>query len=132
MEKKVNAAIGQRDDDLLENRAQDCLARLGGGIGMRPRHREIVAQRHQALLLRARQCLQTSGLTGGEPLLLPAYLRQPVVPPPFQLGRDKAVRWIDGIVLALCQIRFLARLRQCQLRLTSDLGVVALAGLDGG
>ena len=53
VEKKVNAAIGQRDDDLLQNRAQDGLARLGGGIGARPGRREIIAQRHQALFLRA-------------------------------------------------------------------------------
>ena len=44
VEKKINATIGQRDDDLLENRAQDGLAGLGGRIGMRPRRREIIAQ----------------------------------------------------------------------------------------
>ena len=128
VEKKVNAAIGQRDDDLLQNR----LARLGGGIGARPRRREIIAQRHQALFLRAKRCLRTGGRSGGEPLLLPAHIRQPVVPPSLQLGRDKAVSWIDGIVLALCQMGLVARLRQRQLCLPSDLGVVALTGLDGG
>ncbi len=90
------------------------------------------AQRHQTLLLRARQHLLRHGRAGGDPLFLPAHLRQPVVPPSLQLGRDKAVRWIDGIVLALCQIGLVARLRQRQLRLPSDLGVVALTGLDGG
>ena len=76
--------------------------------------------------------LASANLGLEKPLLLPAHIRQPVVPPSLQLGRDKAVSWIDGIVLALCQIGLVARLRQRQLCLPSDLGVVALTGLDGG
>ena len=79
-----------------------------------------------------RQRLGPIGCERGEPLLLPAHLRQPVVPPAFQLRRDQTVGGIDGIVLALGQIGLVACLGQRQFRLPSRLGLVALPHVDGG
>ena len=128
VQQQIDAAVGQRDDDLLEHRAQDALARLGVHAGMVPGDRQVLAQRHQAGSLVGRQRLRIPGLV--HQFFLPPHIVEALVPSPFEFRGHQAVVGVDGVVLAPREFGFVVRLRQRQLPLALRFAVVGLPPLD--
>lgn len=108
VEKQLDPPLRQRDDNLLEDGAQDALACLGGRAGMGPGRGEIRAKRQQAFSLRSRQGWLVRS-DGSKAFLLALDFRQSIVPALFELSRDQTVRGIDGIVLAAGEIGLVTR-----------------------
>ena len=116
---QIERVVLDADDDLVDQRSHDPLARLGCHAGTRPGPLQIGAERHQPLAIgrceidsgRSRQSLQLG--------LQIAHDRQPLVPSLLQLGGDEAVVGIDGIVLATRAADLVAGLLQRQLDLAA-------------
>src|SRR5271165_686452 len=121
MEQQRNLAAFHSDDDLVEDRPQYTLARLGRSFGMMPGTRYVTPECQQLSAFRVVPWRPGRHLECSQPVLQPPYFDQSLIPPSLKLSRDQPVLWLDRVILSPRPIRFEARLLQRQVHLPSTL-----------
>ena len=117
--------------DLVNQRADDPLACRRRGGRTTPRLLDISTQRKQSTTFRIgerrlRACGQHVSL-----LLERAHREQPRIPALLEIRSNKAVLWVDHVVLPMCTSRFEARLLEGQLNLPALLGIFGALLIQG-
>ena len=116
---QVQVVADAVDDDLVDHRANDLLARLRRGAWTLPCPGQVLSQGHEALAIGWGEGRLAAGLQLVDLELEILHSSQEFVPPPLQLADHQAVLGVGGVVLALRPDRLVAGLLQGKLELTS-------------
>jgi hypothetical protein len=127
---QVQVVADNVDDDLVDHRADDPLARLRRRARTLPCPGQVLAEGHEPLAIRRRENQLAAVLQLVDLELETPHRGQAFVPPPLQFANHQAVLRVGGVVLALRPGRLVAGLLQGKLELTSLLGAALAARLD--